>query len=192
MQIRVDELEVLRDELLGKNKKYLDVNYIIYLIYIKIIKKNNIKEKDLDFENSNNISPNQDQSDNLHSENRNLKKEIENLKKIIKSNKDSQNNSILLIENDGLKKEIESLRKVIKSYEQRNLKTSELEKIIRVQQSKHEKQIEDIETNFKEKIKYLNRKLLNYGKENKTKEIIIDDLDHKSLAKKINQGQSTS
>jgi len=129
-------------------------------------------------------------------ENSLLKKEIENLKKTLKINKENSNNntsSNLNLENENLKKEVDSLKKIIKSYEQKNLKTTELEKIIRNQQSKYDKQIEDIESNYREKIKYINKQLFN-RKDAKTKEIIIDDIENKSVINrsKVIQGQSSS
>lgn len=71
--------------------------------------------------------------------------------------KDKKDSEIL-----SLKNEILNLKHILKSYEEQALKLSELEKKLKVQNSKHEKETKLIEDKYKEKIKTFSKKLLNY------------------------------
>ena len=51
------------------------------------------------------------------------------------------------------------MKKIIKTYEEHNLKIPELEKKIKLNKSKHEKELKDIEDYYKEKIKKQEEKL---------------------------------
>lgn len=67
------------------------------------------------------------------------------------------------IENDfnNYKQEINHLNQLVKKYEEHNLKIPELEKKLKTQKLRHEKEIKDIESLYKEKIKKLEEKLKN-------------------------------
>jgi len=51
---------------------------------------------------------------------------------------------------------------LLKSYEENNLKMTELEKKLRVQNSKHEKDLKALEEKYTEKIKMLQKKVFQY------------------------------
>jgi hypothetical protein len=72
----------------------------------------------------------------------------------------------------------------MKTYEDHNLKIPELEKKLRCQKTKYEKEIKEIETFYKEKLKLYNKKFnqyeekLKYSTGNTSKiEKTIEDLD---------------
>lgn len=60
------------------------------------------------------------------------------------------------------KNEISHLQQLVKTYEEHNLKIPELEKKLRSQKTKFEKEIKNIEAFYKEKIKSFNKKLSQY------------------------------
>jgi len=62
----------------------------------------------------------------------------------------------------SLKLEILQNNQLLKSYEENNLKMSELEKKLRMQNHKHEKDLKAVEEKYTEKIKSLQKKLLQY------------------------------
>jgi hypothetical protein len=97
-------------------------------------------------------------------------------------------------ENQDLIGEIENLKYLVKSYEERNLNITDLEKKLRLQQSKHEKEIKEIEGKYKERLREMTKKIMRYEeklkisnnttmiKENKTNEnnkteLTIDNKD---------------
>ena len=53
---------------------------------------------------------------------------------------------------ENLKTENSNLKQLIKSYEERNFSIIELEKKIREKQSKHEKELKDLDSKFKDVI----------------------------------------
>lgn len=57
--------------------------------------------------------------------------------------------------------EINQLRTIVKTYEEHNLKIVDLEKKIRLQKVKHEKELKEIENYYKEKITSLSNKINN-------------------------------
>lgn len=59
-----------------------------------------------------------------------------------------------------LKKEIANYKQILKSYEDQNLKISELEKKLRNQNIKNEKEIKSLESSYEDKIKSLNKKII--------------------------------
>jgi hypothetical protein len=54
------------------------------------------------------------------------------------------------------------LKHILKSYEEQSLKLSELEKKLRNQNTKHEKEMKVLEDKYKEKIKTFSKKLSSY------------------------------
>jgi hypothetical protein len=54
------------------------------------------------------------------------------------------------------------LQQITKTYEEHNLKIPELEKKLRSQKAKHEKEIKNIESFYKEKLKAYSQKLNQY------------------------------
>jgi predicted RNase H-like nuclease (RuvC/YqgF family) len=62
----------------------------------------------------------------------------------------------------SLKLEILQNNQILKSYEENNLKMTELEKKLRMQNSKHEKDLKAIEEKYMDKIKSLQKKVLQY------------------------------
>jgi predicted nucleic acid-binding Zn-ribbon protein len=61
-----------------------------------------------------------------------------------------------------LKNEIQNLKHILKSYEDQALKLSDLEKKLRNQNTKHEKEMKTLEDKYKEKIKAFSNKLTSY------------------------------
>ncbi len=59
-----------------------------------------------------------------------------------------------------LKQEVSNCKQILKSYEDQNLRLSELEKKLRNQNIKNEKEIKTLEANYMEKINSLNKKIL--------------------------------
>lgn len=59
----------------------------------------------------------------------------------------------------NLKNSVNNLKQILKSYEEQSLKMSDLEKKLRSQNVKHEKELKLIEDKYAEKIKILNRKI---------------------------------
>jgi len=58
-----------------------------------------------------------------------------------------------------LKKEVLNYKQILKSYEDQNLKISELEKKLRYQNIKNEKEIKTLESNYEQKINAFNKKV---------------------------------
>lgn len=75
----------------------------------------------------------------------------------------------------GLRKEVSNYKQILKSYEDQNLKISELENKLRNQNLKSEKDIKNLEMNYEDKIKTLNKKI-NYLEE----KIKTETIFHKS------------
>jgi DUF438 domain-containing protein len=67
----------------------------------------------------------------------------------------------------NLKNELTQLQHLVKTYEEHNLKIPELEKKLRSQKAKYEKEIKTIETFYKEKLKAYSHKLNLNETENK-------------------------
>jgi len=82
-------------------------------------------------------------------------------------------NSQDLIEN--LKKENLNLKLLMKSYEDRSAQFKEVEEKYREKQTKYEKELVELEAKYKEKIRYLTKKLSKYENP-KTSSISPDDL----------------
>jgi hypothetical protein len=61
-----------------------------------------------------------------------------------------------------MKSEILNLKQIIKSYEDQALKLSDLEKKLRNQNTRHEKEMKEIEDKYKDKIKVFSKKLSKY------------------------------
>lgn len=51
---------------------------------------------------------------------------------------------------EALQKENTNLKQIIKSYEERNISITELERKIREKQAKHERELKELETKYKE------------------------------------------
>ena len=61
-----------------------------------------------------------------------------------------------------MKSSVQNLNQILKSYEEQSLKMSDLEKKLRSQNIKHEKELRLIEDKYAEKIKILDRKISFY------------------------------
>jgi len=68
-----------------------------------------------------------------------------------------------------LRNELSQLKHLVKTYEEHNLKIPELEKKLRSQKTKYEKEIKTIESFYKDKIKAYSQKLNLNETENKIK-----------------------
>jgi hypothetical protein len=68
-----------------------------------------------------------------------------------------------------LRNELSQLKHLVKTYEEHNLKIPELEKKLRSQKTKYEKEIKTIESFYKDKIKAYSHKLNLNETENKIK-----------------------
>lgn len=120
----------------------------------------------------------------LHSES--LQQRIEDLEKensdmVVKVKSLSDKNNIKKLESRDsevtvLKNEVNNLKHILKSYEEQSVKISELEKKLRNQNTKHEKEMKRLEEKYKEKVKLFNKKLSTYE----------DMMKHNSSFKTVN------
>ena len=84
----------------------------------------------------------------------------------------------------NLKSEIQNLKHILKSYEDQAIKLSDLEKKLRNQNTKHEKEMKSLEEKYKEKIKAFSMKLTSYEemlKNNTTFRTLKKDKDEDDL-----------
>ena len=65
---------------------------------------------------------------------------------------------------NNLKLEIQNMKHILKSYEEQALKISDLEKKLRNQNTKHEKEMKSVEEKYKDKLKSFSKKIaiMNY------------------------------
>jgi len=73
------------------------------------------------------------------------------------TNKDKKDDEI-----QSLKNNINNLKQVLSSYEEKNLKSSDMEKKLRTTNIKHENEIKLLEENYSEKIRTLSKKINQY------------------------------
>lgn len=96
-----------------------------------------------------------------------------------------------------MKNEIQNLKQILKSYEDQALKLSELEKKLRNQNTRHEKEMKEIEEKYKDKIKIFSKKLNKYEEmllnksELKDKDFILrDNSNNKESFRKDNEEEA--
>ncbi len=66
------------------------------------------------------------------------------------------------IQFNSMRSEIQNLKHILKSYEDQAVKLSDLEKKLRNQNTRHEKEMKEIEEKYKDKIKIFSKKLSKY------------------------------
>lgn len=94
---------------------------------------------------------------------------------------------------DLLRSENNNLKLLIKSYEDRNNIIIELEKKLRSQQARYEKEVKDLESAYKEKIKSYLRINLNKNLGSSKKNLVEEELSRNITQQKIeNTKTSTS